>query len=162
MSIIFGGDMRGKVSWFLVVALLCSGMVFAAPPTDENIKKAKTGGYIVKKGKDTGKDSGNGDIGIQRVYDTITQEEANWYTREVTGGNLMTVDLNWGDTSDSLRLTIYTADGYKLGPYYDNSDGAIDGRIYLDIYNPNGLGVGTWYFEVYGYSVQGTEDYYIQ
>jgi len=88
--------MRGKVSWLLVVALLCSGMVFAASPTDENIKKAKTGGYIVKKGKDAGKDSVNGDIIIQRVYDTITQGETNWHTREITGGNLMTVDLNWG------------------------------------------------------------------
>ncbi len=153
--------MWGKVSWLLVVALLCSGMVFAVP-AGENIKNTKTESYIVKKAKDAGKDSVNGDIGIQRVYDTITQGETNWHTREITGGNLMTVDLNWGDTSDSLRLTIYTADGYKLGPYYDNSDGATDGRIYLDIYNPNGLGVGTWYFEVYGYSVQGTEDYYIQ
>ncbi len=142
-----------KVSCFLVVIIFCSGIVFAIP---------LPGGYIVKKSKIVNKGiATEKNIGTPLVYDTITQGETNWHTREVTGGNLMSVDLNWRDISDSLRLTIYTADGYKLGPYYDNSDGAIDGRIYLDISNRYGLGVGTWYFEVYGYSVHGTEEYYI-
>ena len=74
---------------------------------------------------------------------------------------VLNVDLNWGDQTDSLRLTIHTADGYVLGPYFDNADGATDGRINLDITNPNGIAKGTWNYEVYGYSVDGTEDYYI-
>jgi len=63
--------------------------------------------------------------------------------------------------SYSLRLRIYTPDGYVLGPYFDNADGTVDGRINLDIYNPDGIAKGTWRYEVYGHSVVGTEDYYI-
>jgi hypothetical protein len=71
------------------------------------------------------------------------------------------IDLNWGNPSNSLRLKIYTPDGYTLGPYYDNADGSIDGRINIYVNNPNGIAQGTWYYEVYGYSVSGTQSYTI-
>ncbi|MEA1999870.1 MAG: peptidase domain-containing protein, partial [Euryarchaeota archaeon] len=113
-----------------------------------------TGGYTVTPAKDAG-----GDVGIRWIYDTITQGETNWHSKIVsTNINTLIVDLNWGDTTDSLRLRIYTPDGYVLGPYFDDDD---DGRIYFSIYNPNGIAKGTWRYEVYGYSVVGTEDYYI-
>jgi len=60
---------------------------------------------------------------------------------------MLNVDLNWGDTTDSLRLRIYTPDGYVLGPYFDNADDAVDGRINLDIYNPDGIAKGKWRYE---------------
>ena len=116
-----------------------------------------TGGYTVTPAKDA-----DGDAGVRWVYDTITQGETNWHSKIVsTDINTLNVDLNWGDTTDSLRLRIYTPDGYVLGPYFDNADGAVDGRINLDIYNPDGIAKGTWRYEVYGHSVVGTEDYYI-
>ena len=88
--------------------------------------------------------------------------ETNWHSKIVsTNINTLNVDLDWGDTTDSLRLKIYTPDGYVLGPYFDDDDGATDGEIDLDIYNPSGIAKGTWSYEVYGYSVVGTEDYYI-
>ena len=68
---------------------------------------------------------------------------------------------NSGNSGNSLRLKIYSPDGYVFGPYFDNADGVINGRINLNINNPNGIARGTWYYEVYGYSVAGTEDYYI-
>lgn len=72
------------------------------------------------------------------------------------------MDLNWGDPTDSLRLKIHSPEGYVLGPYFDDDDGVVDdGRINLDIYNPDGIAKGIWRYEVYGYSVAGTEDYYI-
>jgi len=80
------------------------------------------------------------------------------------------VDLKWGNPSNSLRLTIYSPDGYVFGPYFDNADGVINGRINLNINNPNGIAKGTWYYEVYevyegyevyGYSVIGTQSYTI-
>lgn len=90
-------------------------------------------------------------------YGTITQGETDWYSRYVPGGvSSMTVDLNWGDTSDSLALTIIAPDA-TLGPYYDANDGSTDGRICLQI--SGGLTSGTWNFRIYGASVQGTEDY---
>ena len=48
-----------------------------------------------------------------------------------------------------------------LGTYYDDADRTIDGRINIDIKNPDGIATGTWHYEVYGYEVEETEDYYI-
>jgi hypothetical protein len=92
---------------------------------------------------------------------TITQGETDWYSTYVAPGTTeLIVDLNWGDTSDSLRLVIYAPDA-TLGPYYDSYDGTTNGRIALSISDSGGLYPGTWWFEVYGYNVTGTEDYTI-
>ena len=95
------------------------------------------------------------------VYDSITQGQTKTYTSNVgTGVNYLEVDLNWGDTADSLSLKIYTPDSSSLGTFYDIDDGVIDGRIHLRI-DPNQGYVepGQWKYEVYGVSVIGTEDY---
>lgn len=77
-----------------------------------------------------------------------------------SGVNYLEVDLNWGDTSDSLTLSVYTPSGSKLGTYRDNSDGSVNGRIRLNIDPSQGyVQQGTWKFKVYGESVSGTEDY---
>lgn len=67
----------------------------------------------------------------------------------------------WGSSSNSLRLKIYSPDGNTFGPYYDNFDGYYDGRINVNIINSNGLATGTWRYEVYGYSVSGSQNYSI-
>jgi hypothetical protein len=146
--------MTTKILVLLVMLLLSASLAGVAVCEDG---ADATGGYTVTPAKDAG-----GDAGIRWVYDTISQGETNWHSKIVsTNINTLNVDLNWGDTTDSLRLKIYTPDGYVLGPYFDNADGPIDGRINLDIYNPYGIAKGTWRYEVYGYSVVGTEDYYI-
>jgi len=95
------------------------------------------------------------------VYDSIIQGQTKTYTSNVgTGVNYLEVDLNWGDTADSLSLTIYTPGGSSLGTFYDNDDGVIDGRIHIDIVPNQGyVESGQWKYEVYGASVIGTEDY---
>jgi hypothetical protein len=146
--------MTTKILVLLVMLLLSASLAGVAVCEDEI---DTTGGYTVTPVKDV-----DGDAGIRWVYDTITQGETNWHSKIVsTNINTLNVDLNWGDTTDSLRLRIYTPDGYVLGPYFDNADGPTDGRINLDIYNPDGIAKGTWRYEVYGHSVVGTEDYYI-
>ncbi|MCM1986344.1 peptidase domain-containing protein [Methanococcoides seepicolus] len=96
------------------------------------------------------------------VADTITQGETNWHTRTVSSyATSLHIDLNWGDTSDSLRLRVYDPNNQLIGTFYDSFDGSIDGRINIDIRNSSGIDLGTWRYEVYGYSVSGTEDYYI-
>jgi hypothetical protein len=74
-----------------------------------------------------------------------------------------TVDLNWGNSANSLQLTVITADGYVLGPYSDSADGRIDGRICL--YFSKGAGTmipaGNYYTKVYGYQVTGSQSYTI-
>lgn len=95
------------------------------------------------------------------VYDSITQGQTKTYTSNVgTGVNYLEVDLNWGDTADSLSLKIYTPGGSRLGTFYDIDDGVIDGRIHLDIVPNKGyVESGEWEYKVYGVSVIGTEDY---
>ena len=95
------------------------------------------------------------------VYGSIIQGQTKTYTSNVgTGVNYLEVDLNWGDTADSLSLTIYTPDDNSLGTFYDIDDGAIDGRIHIDIVPNQGyVEPGQWKYEVYGASVIGTEDY---
>ncbi|WP_292394978.1 pre-peptidase C-terminal domain-containing protein [Methanoculleus sp. UBA303] len=91
---------------------------------------------------------------------SIVQGETDWYSTYVPAGTTeLIVDLNWGDSSDSLRLTVYAPDAV-LGPYYDAYDG-VNGRIYLRIKDSVGLHPGTWQFAVYGDRVTGTEDYTI-
>ena len=139
------------------ILLLFSATLALAAVSEEKMNAAKTGGYTVEPANGT-----DGDIGIQSVYATITQGQTNWHTKDVTTFiTTLNVDLNWGNPSNSLRLTIYSPDGYVFGPYFDNADGVTNGRINLNIRNPNGIAKGTWHYEVYGYSVVGTQSYSI-
>ena len=104
--------MTTKILVLLVMLLLSASLAGVAVCEDET---DTTGGYTVTPAKDA-----DGDAGIRWVYDTITQGETNWHSKIVsTNINTLNVDLNWGDTTDSLRLRIYTPDGYVLGPYFD-------------------------------------------
>lgn len=58
------------------------------------------------------------------------------------------VSLYSGDISDPISVTIITPDS-TLGPFYDGSDGVIDGRIDLKISNPDGMAPGLWKFLVH-------------
>ena len=96
------------------------------------------------------------------VSGSITQSQTTWQTKVVSSYiTSMNVDLYWGNPSNSLQLRIYSPDGSKYGPFYDNYDGAIDGRINLNVLNSAGVPKGTWYYEIYGYSVKGTQSYTI-
>ncbi|MFW5637798.1 MAG: pre-peptidase C-terminal domain-containing protein [Methanoculleus sp.] len=91
---------------------------------------------------------------------SIRQGETDWFATYIPAGKTeLIIDLDWGDTSNSLRLRIYAPDAV-LGPYYDAYDG-VDGRIYLRIKSSVGLHPGTWQFEVYGHQVTDTQDYTI-
>lgn len=99
---------------------------------------------------------------VKTVSDTITQGETDWISTEISGYyTQLHIDLNWGDSSDSLRLKVYSPDYHTFGYYYDNFDGYYDGRIQLNINNNDGIAEGTWWYEVYGYDVDGVEDYSI-
>jgi hypothetical protein len=90
---------------------------------------------------------------------SIAQGQENWYSYFIPPGTAsITTDLNWVDTSDSLSLTIVTPDR-TLGPYYDASDGIVNGRIALVISRAGGLAPGTWNFRVYGDQVTGIQSY---
>lgn len=129
----------------------------------ENVDKAKvTSNYIITPSSDSETEIVDEGIGILTVYDTISQGETELHGKNVGGGlTLLIIDLNWEDSIDSLRLKVYTPGSSVLGTYYDNADGVINGRIRLNIQDPNGIEMGTCKYEVYGYRVTGTEDYTI-
>lgn len=90
-----------------------------------------------------------------RIYDSIREGQTNTHYSNVGSGvNYLEVDLDWGDPTDSLSLTIYTPGDINLGTYYG------DGRIHLNIYpNQSYVEPGQWKFKVYGVEVDGVEDY---
>lgn len=93
---------------------------------------------------------------------SITQGQTiNHYVSVGSGVNYLEVDLNWGDTSDSLTLKIYNPSGTQVGgTYRDSSDGSVNGRIHLNIDPSQGyVQQGSWKFKVYGETVSGTQSY---
>ena len=95
-------------------------------------------------------------------YGSISQGQYQWQSKTINYYTTSyTFDLYWGNTANSLRLRIFTPDGQVLGPYYDWSDGHTDGQVYFMIYCSTGLAQGTWYTEVYGDRVSGTQSYSI-
>lgn len=69
-----------------------------------------------------------------------------------------TYDLLWGDTNDSLKLTIFAPDGV-MGPYYDDSDGVVNGRIFLQVSREDGIEPGDWYAVVEGEEIEGVRHF---
>ena len=133
-----------RIAIAFLVFLLCVSVASAS----SSDKKADTSADLI------------GTIGIKSISSTITQGETNWHSTYVSSSySGMVVDLNWGDTTDSLKLYIYDPSGKRYGPYYDSADGSINGRINLLLdKTPE---IGTWRYRVYGYYVIGTEDYSI-
>ncbi len=98
-------------------------------------------------------------VSAMSIY-TIRQFQTNWHSKYINQGCPgYYLDLNWGNSANSLQLRVYTPDGRVYGPFYDGSDGRVDGRIYLWVWKTGGLPGGNYYHEVYGYRVSGVEDY---
>ncbi|HMK46548.1 MAG TPA: hypothetical protein VK436_07965 [Methanocella sp.] len=94
---------------------------------------------------------------------TISQGDDNWHTVTVGSSTAsLNINVKWQNSSDNLRLMIYTADGYTLGPYYDSSDGKTDGQILVNVSNSAGLSPGQWYLKVTGSDVAGKDAYYVK
>ncbi len=143
-----------KVHWLALLFIM--GLALAIPPVSATIIEEKDG-YTVTTVEHA--PSRFADVSALASY-TITQGQTRWHTTSVpSGATRFLSDLNWGNTANSLALTIYTPDGSVLGPYYDSADGLTDGRIYLMVTRSGGLPSGTWSSKVYGSSVTGTQTY---
>jgi hypothetical protein len=148
------------VAMMLFVAVI-GVVVLAMPATaashDAGASKVGDGGYVVKFLKAPA----SGGFSTLSVS-SISQGEYKWHPRLINYyTEYVLIDLNWGNPSNSLRLRVFTPDGYVLGPAYDSSDGSINGRIYMQISRSGGVAQGTWYAEVYGYQVAGVQSYSI-
>jgi hypothetical protein len=148
-----------------IVGLIVTPAVSAEKVDPENSKDRisldSTGeDYIVSSWIENPFDIENS-ISSLRSTQSITQGQTRTHNLNVGSGvNYLEVDLNWGDTSDSLTLSVYTPSGSKVGTYRDNSDGSVNGRIHFSIDPSQGyVQQGTWKFNVYGESVSGTQSY---
>jgi len=138
------------------IAAIFTMPVMAAVPVSNTNYSGDNGGYVIKPANSAGA------FGILTISGSVTQGQTNWHYKTVSGYmTTLNVDLSWGNPSNSLQLTIYSPDNHVFGPYYDRDDGAVDGKINLDIYNANGIATGTWTYKVYGYSVSGAQSYTI-
>ena len=141
-----------KVHWLAVLLVICT--VMTVPVVSGKIVEEKNG-YLVT----TVDDSIRLPNMVRLSSSSISQGQSQWYSTYVSSGKTsFYADLNWGNPSNSLELTI-PAPGATFGPYYDSADGRIDGRIYLRIYRSGGLITGTWWSKVYGYQVAGVQGY---
>lgn len=141
-----------KVHWLAL--LLIIGAALTVPVVSAKIVE-KNHGYVITPGTSA--------IHIPEfarlASSSITQGESQYFSTSVpTGKTSFYTDLNWGNTANSLALSIIAPDA-TFGPFYDSSDGATDGRINLRIYRSGGIASGTWYSLVYGYQVTGTQSY---
>ena len=91
----------------------------------------------------------------------IIQGQTSYFSAYIPSQPGFTVDLNWGNSANSLQLTVFAPDGSVLGPYYDSADGRNDGRICLYFSKGSGTTIpaGTYYLRVCGYHVTGTQSY---
>lgn len=64
------------------------------------------------------------------------------------GTRYIVVSLYSGDITDPISVTIITPDR-TLGPFFDDSDGIVDGRIDLKISNPENVTPGLWKFLIH-------------
>jgi hypothetical protein len=158
---------KGTIMLVLLVLLAGCGIASASAIKADTSKKTIADSIAVVPGYDVQPASTFDTYGVvspMSVWSTIRQGQTNWHSKYVGSGcTHFYVDLNWGNSANSLRLRLYCPDGSVKGPYFDSYDGQIDGRICLNVYPIGGgyLPVGTYYAEVYGYSVSGIEDYTI-
>lgn len=141
-----------KIRLLAILFIIC--LALTIPTVSAKIIEEKDG-YIVTSGDNTFKLS---EI-FRSVSSSVSQGQTVWHSTSVPAGKTaFYADLKWGDSTDSLSLTVVAPDR-TFGPYYDSADGRTDGRINIKISKSSGIASGTWWSKVYGYSVSGTQSY---
>jgi hypothetical protein len=154
--------MRFKTIVVLLLFVAAIGIVVMATPASA----AKPSDSITKQGPDGYL------ITISKVSPDMMFAMSGWYS--ISQGQYMWHGTNinyytesrqtylyWGNPSNSLRLRIFSPEGHVFGPFYDSSDGIVNGAILVQISRPGGIAQGTWVDEVYGYRVTGVQSYNI-
>lgn len=96
---------------------------------------------------------------IGYMDNSVTEGEKRSFHRQMPANlTRFTYDLFWQDPISSLKLTIFAPDG-MMGPYYDDSDGIVNGRIYIQVSREEGIAPGDWYAVVEGERINGTQQF---
>lgn len=150
-----------KVHWF--VLLIVVGAALLAPAVSAKIIEEKGGIIVSTVTENDAVSKTPDDIFLpdmaRLVSSSIRQGQTLSYSTYVSSGKKrFTSDLNWGNTVNSLALTVETPVG-TFGPYYDAVDGTTDGRIILLLTDTSGLPSGTWWSDIYGQQVSGAQSF---
>jgi hypothetical protein len=98
---------------------------------------------------------------VTYVNSNISPGERKHYTKNVTQDiYFLNVDLIWTNPDVGLTLLVFSPSGEQVGLFYDGSDGAVDRRINIDIFESNGgyIEKGRWdYYVIYDWGVEATE-----
>jgi hypothetical protein len=160
--------MRFKTLVALLLFVAAIGIVAMATPASaakpgDSVTYQGPGGYTVTLTKVQPSLLSKSGVSTMSMSSSISQGQYQYYGKNVNSyTETYQVYLNWGNPSNSLRLRIFSADGYVFGPYYDTSDGCLaNGAICATITRSGGVAQGVWTNEIYGYSVSGSQSYYI-
>ncbi len=147
----------------LVVALTAASVGAASAGPDMTKLKSGTGGYVVtfvKSPDVSSKSLVANTVSTMSLQNIICQGQIQWAQKTISGHpTTIYTDVNWGNPANSLSLTVYTPDGYVLGPYYDNVEGVLNGYIPLALTRSGGVTPGTYYYQICGYRVTGSQYY---
>jgi hypothetical protein len=152
---------RSAILVLLVVLLaaIAVGTVSAASagsaPNLNNLKSGNGGYSVTMSSTSSGaKQSLMAQPMISPLYNSICQGQTEWAQVTITGYTTSFSDDLWWGTSNTLSLTVYTPDGYVLGPYSSNT-----GNLQITISKSTGVADGTYYFRIYGQQVVGCQSY---
>lgn len=135
---------------YWIAVLLCAGALlvlvpaFMTDPLHDTLFPSRTGDSPLQDG---------GQRAVAGLHpdhnDTKEATRTTIFSKYVSPGTrYIVVSLYSGDPADPVSATIITPDK-ALGPYYDDSDGSINGRIDLKISTPENLTPGLWKFLIH-------------
>jgi len=135
---------------FWIAVLLCAGALLVLVPAFMTYPLHDQT-YLPRAGENPLHDGGQRAVAGLHPDRNETQEgfRTAIFSKYVSPGTrYIVVSLYSGDTADPLSATIIAPDR-TLGPYYDDSDGIINGRIDLKISTPENLTPGLWKFLIH-------------
>jgi hypothetical protein len=133
-----------------VAMLVCAGAVIflALAPQGDIPQERGNATRVLTSSLNISQDTGVHDLLSHPDVPEKDLKTAIFSKNVVPGTKYIVVSLYSGDTTDPISVTIITPDK-TLGPYYDASDGAVDGRIDLKISNADSMTPGLWKFLVH-------------
>jgi hypothetical protein len=153
----------------MLVAVIAVADEAAAAGTDMEGTHNRVASHTARPAMDNGIDpyfSSPASYGTQECVVTfvnsyISPGERKHYTKNVTQDiYFLNVDLAWTNTDVGLTLLVFSPSGEQVGLFDDGSDGIVDHRINIDIFESNGGYVekGRWdYYVIYDWGVEATE-----
>lgn len=143
-----------------IAALVCAGaiLVLALAPSGSLVPGRDAAGGPDRLPNDSSGSAadnlllphdGRGSLNGTGLFGEKEGNKTALFSKFVTEGTrYLVISLYSGDTADPISVTVITPDK-TLGPYYDDSDGVVDGRIDLKISTPGNLTTGAWKFLVH-------------